>query len=278
MFIKYNLKQNEKLDKLILPDSIKNESDLNKLILLKKKIAKKYFKEIIDKLLSTNLNYIKNLTLESIEILSNNNKKIVYSILKKHYGEFSDVNILNELSNNPNDIVKACVAANKNCSAETLIKLYSNEDKNIKKEAYVNIKNRLANITFVNTLLFSNDTPGPILKLIHLKYKNDPRAKYITIKHPNFPAKMLGKLSNDEFWDIRAAVAENSNCPASILEELSNDKDRTVRESAVCNTNCPISILEKLKNDKSICVTEICNAKLNSLTTRGKNPLPLGGG
>lgn len=262
MFIKYDTCQvTEKSNELILSGMIKNQTNINTLIFIKNKLSKKYFKEIMSELLSLSLNNIKDLTLESIKILLNNNKKHTISILKKYYGEFVDENILNELSNSPNDIIKACIAANKNCSANILIKLYNNKNKQVKKEAYTNIKSRLDDTRFINSLLSLDDVPSSILKLMYLRYKGEVSAIYSVIVHPNFPVELLEKLSTGDD-NIKTAVAENVNCPISILEKLSGDDSWRVRDSVVDNINCPISILKNLSNDNVDSIRKICDEKL----------------
>ena len=50
---------------------------------------------------------------------------------------------------------------------------------------------------------------------------------------------LLEKLSDDEDWWVRNAVAENPNTPTHLLEKLSDDKDEWVRKVIANNPNTP---------------------------------------
>ena len=57
--------------------------------------------------------------------------------------------------------------------------------------------------------------------------------------NPNTPDYILEKLSDDEYWVVRNAVANNPNTPDYILEKLSNDSDTEIRLSVAKNPNTP---------------------------------------
>ena len=310
MFIKYDTKPKEEIineNSLILPDLIKKENDINKLILLKKKISKKYFKEIINKLLLANLSDIKNLTLESIEVLVNNNKRIIAKILKRYYGNFTDQKILKELSENPNPIVRLNIAANKNCTLKLLLKLYKDENKAVKREAYLNIKEGIekTNATSHRLVELKEDLPRSIINLIvnadkkHMtkcKYYTAPicgnlycpikilekfnindmpyRTKKTIARNKNSTAEILQELINNDDGsniDLKLYVSGNENCSSDLLEQLAKHKSMVVRRAVAKNINCPISLLDKLSDDEERYVREnVAEHKNCSLETLKK--------
>jgi len=62
---------------------------------------------------------------------------------------------------------------------------------------------------------------------------------------PKTSIAVLEKLSKDENWLIRWAIADNPNCSVSILEELSKDKRWGIRWCVSRNLNCPSWIILK---------------------------------
>ena len=84
-------------------------------------------------------------------------------------------------------------------------------------------------------------------------------------ENPNTPPETLGRLANDNIWDVRQGIAENSNTPPETLERLANDDEDWVRRAVAWNSNTKTETLERLAKDGDYCV--LCGVAENPNTT-----------
>lgn len=77
-------------------------------------------------------------------------------------------------------------------------------------------------------------------------------------------AKILNKLSESPYIEVRESVAANMNTSAETLGILLYDEDFQVRETAVLNPHSPISEISKLLNDKHQAVRDAVKSRLKS--------------
>src|SRR5690606_8576645 len=164
-------------------------------------------------------------------------------------------------------------------------KLYKDENKAVKREAYLNIKERIEKTNAMSHRLveLKEDLPRSIINLIvnadkkHMaKYKyytapiygnlycpieilekfniNDMsyRTKKTIARNKNSTAEILQELINNDDGsniDLKLYVSGNENCSSDLLEQLAKHKSMVVRRAVAKNVNCPISLLDKLSDD-----------------------------
>jgi hypothetical protein len=66
---------------------------------------------------------------------------------------------------------------------------------------------------------------------------------YGIAEHPNTPADILKKITNNNYYGMRAKVASNHNTSAADLTFLARDKSRMVRDAVASNVNTPAEAL-----------------------------------
>ena len=92
----------------------------------------------------------------------------------------------------------------------------------------------------------------------------------------NATEKIMDKLSNDEFDNVRYAVALNEKTNEKTLDKLSKDEDVNVRKAVAMNENTSIETLKKLTKDESPSVkialfkNEKLTGELIDLIAKGK--------
>lgn len=84
-----------------------------------------------------------------------------------------------------------------------------------------------------------------------LKEDLQERDALLFAQDPNTSPKILEKLSKDNDFTIRRAVALNPSTPMFVVEKMVNDDNEYVRAIISLRRDIPISILEKLVNDES---------------------------
>ena len=92
------------------------------------------------------------------------------------------------------------------------------------------------------------EVDGRLVEQYINKYFPDQKS-FDTYSNINTPVTTLIKLSKDDDYRVRRAVAYNSNTPVTILAELGKDSCSYTREAVAFNSNTPIAALTKLSKD-----------------------------
>lgn len=81
-------------------------------------------------------------------------------------------------------------------------------------------------------------------------------------QNPNTPLDILTHLAQDEYFLVRAYVAKNINSTADLLMNLAQDSLDSVRYYVACNPNTPTEVLKQLAQDKDEDVREVAAKQL----------------
>lgn len=189
--------------------------------------------------------------------------------------------ILEELANDENMIVRTKVANNPNTSAFTLDKLVTDEDCVVRLRAAANLNTPLSTLEILAETqddFLSFQARSACIRILE-KEIQEVKNKDITVaelinfsKKPHFVIReavaenpttsqiTLKELSTDKAWYVRKAVAENPNTPTEVLIELFKDPLRVVREVLAKHLTI------RLGGYNNILENKICN-RLDELLT-----------
>ncbi len=179
--------------------------------------------------------------------------------------------ILAELANDENVVVRTKVALNPNTSAFTLDKLLTDEDCVVRYRATDNPNIQLSTLEMlvetqadsgfraqrVCTRIFRQEIQNiqdPIIsveELIVFSKSSHFLIRGAVAESAKSPTSVLKELASDRVWYVRRAVAKNFNTPVEVLAELANDKDVGVRVEVAKNLNTPVEVLAKLAKNSS---------------------------
>ena len=140
--------------------------------------------------------------------------------------------IIDELAEDEDWLVRYGVARNPNTPIEVIMKLAEDEDANVRYGVARN----------PNT---------PVEVIMKLTEDEDVNVRYGVADNPRISAEVLRKLAEDEDEWVRQEVAKNPRTPVEVLMILAEDEDEYVREKVAKNPNTPIDILKKLAEDKN---------------------------
>ena len=138
--------------------------------------------------------------------------------------------------------VRVLVASHPNITQNSLYKLISDRDIEVKKAALANPK---LDSTFKREFISlenSNLSLTELQELANSKYKI---IRQRVALHPNVTRALLIKLSNDKF-NVRIAVAKNPKTPLNILLKYVNHPNKRLHFAVAENSGTPVELLIKL--------------------------------
>ncbi|WP_460195251.1 HEAT repeat domain-containing protein [Thermosynechococcus sp. FA-CM-4201] len=65
-------------------------------------------------------------------------------------------------------------------------------------------------------------------------------------------SSLLEQLAQDDYWQVRAAVAAHPNCPETILAQLVKDQYWQVRIAVARNAQCPLPLKQTFEHDRRV--------------------------
>ena len=177
--------------------------------------------------------------------------------------------ILDKLSHDEEDYIRAAVASNPNTQIGAMFKLAHDYKINVR---FIVAKNTSFEVILkklskdeeesVRSAVASNQNTSVEI-FDKLSKDEKERVRDSVASNKNTSVEILDKLANDESKFVRYSVAENPNTSSEILDKLSNDNDR-IRSRVVYNPNTSLETLNKLSNDESEYVRTIAAKQIVS--------------
>ena len=185
-----------------------------------------------------------NTSSKTLALLSNEteNMNVLYGVARHNN---TPTDILDKLSNHPNNDVRKWVAFNKNTSPATLEKL--------SKDKYWEVK-----------LMIARNHNAPEEILLNYAKSGGGEVMYAIANNPGTSYNVQNEVAN--YWNpaIRETLAQNPNTNEEILKKLSKDKEVSVRIEVAKNKNTSDSDLISLtKDQKSLQVRKAAQKTLD---------------
>ncbi len=189
---------------------------------------------------------------EILDALSKNSSESIRAAVASNCSTFPE--LLENLSKDRSVKVKGNVAANTNTFTKTLEKL--SKDRNISV-----IRNVAANTNASRKCCQLLSKQKDIFILICV-VKNS--ACPSSILQEFFEKSSMSTYNKHDAVRLQSAIACNSNIKVNLLEQLSKSKDFCTRLNVINNTNCSVAILKKLSKDLTPLVAVSAQRKLKS--------------
>ena len=223
--------------------------------------------EFLKKYGKINLAESNNASPEIIEELAENEDMILRRAVAEN--PKTPVKLLRKLTGDRDLAVRRNVALNTSTPVDILMKLAEDEEKWVRfavarnPNAPAEILRKLTEDEYEQVRWGVASNPNtPAEALMKLTEDGNWVVRREIVENPKTPVEALRKLTEDEYVDVRQKIAKNPNAPADILRKLADDEDRSVRQGVVENPNAPVDILKKLAEDEEMWVRAVAEEKL----------------
>ena len=202
----------------------------------------------------------------------------------------NDLAFLEECLHNPDPHFRRCVAFNENlderlqrkCSEDVAWEVRDGiaQNKNLCHLAgsllvfdpNISVRKSLAENEHLNQCLYeilANDDEQEVrlralrnkgasqLTLFRASFSLDPKERAAVCANESVHCRILRKLYDDPFLEVRRAIAGNKKCPRWILNEYINDPSFYVRYAVVLNPNATEDMLIELAEDEDSAVLDV---------------------
>ena len=229
--------------------------------------------EFLKKYGKINLAESNNASPEIIEELAENEDMIVRRAVAEN--PKTPVKLLRKLTGDRDMVMRRNVALNTSTPVDILMKLAEDEEKWVRIAVARNpntpaeILRKLTEDEYEQVRWGVASNPNtPAEALMKLTEDGNWVVRREIVENPKTPVEALRKLTEDEYVDVRQKIAKNPNAPADILRKLADDEDRSVKQGVAENPNAPVDILKKLAEDEEMWVRAVAEEKLQKRNSK----------